>query len=251
MERLEFNNANDIPRPRFGTYDINLDIENLNAEASTLLSTDKIKNTGSKKLNKFCNVSPDTKTHLWNYLNHTLDFFYDWNFEFFQSGEPAGLHTDYLAIPNEWRPEDEKGVISRDCHLIVGVIIPLEWNCKQPYTVNYDKVTDVPRKLIYRNGEMRYADNNEIYHYRDKWEYDNEVLKYNPKGSLYHREYADLKVHSVYEWKVGTMMVFDTTRWHSSSWFLSTNDIVDNSNEYKRSIIGFGSADVIRKAFQK
>jgi hypothetical protein len=251
MERLEYKNAKDIPRPIFGTYDTELDIEKLNNEAVNLLSSDKIKYTGLKNHNKFCNVSTPTKFFLWEYLNNKLNFFYDWNFEYFQSSEPAGLHTDYLAIPNKWRMEDEEGIISRDCHLVVGVIIPLEWNCKQPYTINYNKTTDIPRKIIYRKGEMRYADNNEIVHYRDKWEYDEKVLKYNPKGTLYHREYADLKVHSVYEWKLKTMMIFDTSRWHSSSWFLSTNDLPESPVEYKRSIIGFGSADVIREEFQK
>ena len=39
-------------------------------------------------------------------------------------------------------------------------------------------------------------------------------------------------------------MVFDTRRWHSSSWFLTDNKLPDVSTEYKRAIIGFGSTDV-------
>jgi hypothetical protein len=94
---------------------------------------------------------------------------------------------------------------------------------------------------------MRYIDNDEICEYRDKWEYDNEALTYNPKGTEYYKEYADLKVDSVYEWKIGTAMIFDTRRWHSSSWFLKDDSLPDVSTEYKRSIIGFGSISMNKR----
>ena len=41
-------------------------------------------------------------------------------------------------------------------------------------------------------------------------------------------------------------MIFDTKRWHSSSWFLSDNNFPEVSTEYKRAIIGFASIDVDR-----
>ena len=41
-------------------------------------------------------------------------------------------------------------------------------------------------------------------------------------------------------------MIFDTRRWHSSSWFLNEKMLPDVSKEYKRSIIGFASIDVDR-----
>jgi hypothetical protein len=99
---------------------------------------------------------------------------------------------------------------------------------------------------------MRYKDTNEVVDYRGspnwwEWKYDQEVLKYNPIGSGYVGEYANLKVDSVYKWELGTMMLFDPARWHSSSWFLSTRKIPDNfesSVEYKRAIIGFGTKNV-------
>ena len=115
---------------------------------------------------------------------------------------------------------------------------------KQPYTINYNRVEESPRKVIFRKGEMRYTDNDEVINYRDKKELDEEVAKYNPKGTEYYKLYQDLKVHSVYEWKLGTAMVFDTSRWHSSSWFLTDNKLPDASTEYKRAIIGFGSTDI-------
>lgn len=233
---------NDI---RYGSYDIDLDIEKCNAESTTLLQGDGVKTSGMNNFNRFISVPPSTKFFLTKYLNTNLGTTFDWNFEYFQSGEPAGLHTDYVSVPNSWRPKEE-GMITHDCHIVIGVIIPLEWNCKQPYTVNYDKRSDVPRKMMFKRGEMRYVDNDEVFSYRTKWEYDPEVMLYNPMNTQYHKEYADLKLHSVYEWKLGTMMVFDTARWHSSSWYLSTDTIPEVSTEYKRSIIGFGSIDVDR-----
>jgi hypothetical protein len=61
---------------------------------------------------------------------------------------------------------------------------------------------------------------------------------------LYRQQYADLKVHEEYEWKLGTMLVFDTQRWHSSSWFLSAPALQDEVVEYKRSIVAFGNLTV-------
>jgi hypothetical protein len=92
--------------------------------------------------------------------------------------------------------------------------------------------------MIYRKGEMRYMDNDEVFKYRpddmQDWWYDDEVLRYNPMHTQYHKEYACLNVHSVYEWKCDTMMVFDTARWHSSSWFLQTDELTTGSHEYKQ-----------------
>lgn len=221
----------------YGSHNINIDIDYHKTQFRSLLEEQKCKVTGLKGHNLFCNVPKNDKKILQDYMVDRLGQFNDWNFDYFHSGEPAGLHTDYETVP--W---DDKV----DCQVIVGCIIPLEWNCKQPYTVNYNRVSDIPRKLMYRQGEMRYRDNDEIFEYRTNWNYDEEVLKYNPKDCLYAKEYADLKVHSVYEWKIGTMMLFDTARWHSSSWFLSTPDIQEMSKEWKRAIIGFGSIDVQR-----
>lgn len=249
MNSREYNDIKDVPNINFGTYNFDLDIDLYKEEARDLLGSDKVKYTGANGVNLFCKTSSETKEKLSIYLNDTIGLDFDWNFEYFRSSEPAGLHTDYVSFENSWKPK-EMNVITHDCHLVVGVIIPLEWNCKQPYTINYNKKSDVPRKLIYRKGEMRYVDNNEIVSYRDKWEYDPEVLKYNPEGTEYFREYADLKVHSAYKWTVSTMMVFDTSRWHSSSWFLTTDKVINPPQEYKQSIIGFGSIDVIREEFR-
>lgn len=229
----------------YGNHDIDLDVGKHSAESELMLQGDRVKTSGMNNLNRFISVPRDVKSQLAAYVNGKLGTTFDWNFEYFRSGEPAGLHTDYLSVPNSWRPKEE-GMITHDCHIVVGIIIPLDWNCKQPYTVSYDRVSTVPRKLMFKRGEMRYVDNDEIVPYRTKWEYDPEVMKYNPTNTQYHKEYADLKLHSVYEWKKGTMLVFDTARWHSSSWYLSTDTIPETSTEYKKSIIGFGSIDVDR-----
>lgn len=222
----------------FGEYKFDNNLNYHIQKSEKVLTSSDVKKTGNKNLNLFFPItSNDVRRDLEAYLNKTIDGKFFWNFEYFQSGEPAGLHTDYEIKP--WNNLN-------DSRIDIGVIIPLSWNCKKPYTVMYDKVSDIPRKLIFRRNELRYKDTDEVFEYRDKWEYDDRVLEYNPRGTLYYRQYADLKLHSAYEWQVGTMLVFDTKRWHSSSWFLSTDDLPDTITEYKRSIIGFGSIDVPR-----
>tara|TARA_B110000503_G_scaffold143370_1_gene244411 strand:+ start:445 stop:1185 length:741 start_codon:yes stop_codon:yes gene_type:complete len=230
--------------PGYGTYSLDFDPLMFIDEAYTTFNSPDAKRSGRNDFNRFNNTSKETKQFLSEYWNSELNLDYDWNWEYFHSGEPAGLHTDYTSFPNSWRPNKE--YITHDCHLVLGVIIPLEWNCKQPYTVMYDRVTTEPRKMIYRRGEMRYMDTDEVVAYREQYSYDPEVEVYNPKGTQYHGEYADLKFHSAYAWSVGTCVAFDTRRWHSSSWFLDTSTLLEVSTAYKRSIIGFASIDVDR-----
>ena len=235
----EYNND----RPNFGSVELDFDPLQFIEEARNTWESPDAKRSGRNNFNRFNSVSTDTKKWLHTNWNNKLGIDYDWNWEYFHSGEPAGLHTDYTSFPNSWRGKD---VITHDCYIVLGIIIPLEWNCTQPYTVNYDRVSDEPRKLMYRQGEMRYLDDNSVYDYRSDWYYDPEVLKYNPKETQYHKEYADLKFHSAYTWRIGTAMLFDTRRWHSSSWFLDTPSVPEVSTEHKRSIIGFASIDVDR-----
>ena len=219
---------------QYGTYSHELNVDQHNTNAQALFKSNNIKYTGAKNFNYFIDVPNDVNKTLSNYFSDKLGHF-DWAFQYFHSGEPAGLHTDYTVVP--W---DDKV----ECRVDVGVIVPLEWNCKQPYTINYNRVEEQPRKVVFRKGEMRYTDNNEIINYRQENQLDQEVAKYNPGGTEYYKLYYDLKVHSVYKWEQGTAMVFDTRRWHSSSWFLTDNKLPDVSTEYKRAIIGFGSTDV-------
>lgn len=232
-----------------------IDIEYHKLNFRNILEVGGGKITGANDLNRFCKLEPqEQRKFLSTYINNFIGKKLDWGWEYFHSGEPAGLHTDferhYYNKPDCW--EGRNGDITHYNEIVLGIIIPLEWNSRQPYTVNYDRVAMEPRKLMYRQGEMRYKDTNEIIEYRGspnwwEWTYDNEVIKYNPIGCGYLGEYANLKVHSAYKWELGTMMIFDTARWHSSSWFLSTRSIPDSyelSKEYKRAIIGFGSRNV-------
>jgi len=233
----------DADRPEYGTYNLDFNPHQFLSEAHTVYNSPTAKTSGRNNFNRFNNVSPDTKKWLHSHWNKQLGMDYDWNWEYFHSGEPAGLHTDYTSVPNSWRDGEE---ITHDCYIVLGIIIPLEWTCKQPATVNYNMLATEPRKLMYRQGEMRYLDDNSIYSYRSDWEYDEQVLHYNPRGTEYFKEYADLGFHSSYEWNLGSCIVFDTRRWHSSSWFLSDERMPEASTEYKRSIIGFASIDVDR-----
>lgn len=244
---IGFKNLDDYYKkhtPRYGTYELEFDPLQFINEAHDVYNSPNAKRSGRNNYNRFNNTSKETKSWLSEYWNDVLGLDYDWNWEYFHSGEPAGLHTDYLSFPNSWKPNKE--YITHDCHLVLGVIIPLEWNCKQPHTVMYDRISHEPRKMIYRRGEMRYMDTDEVVEYRTKYEYDPQVLEYNPIDTNYAKEYADLKFHSVYTWRIGSAVVFDTKRWHSSSWFLSEKMLPETSTEYKRSIIGFASVDVDR-----
>ena len=167
-------------RPSYGSYDIDFDPLQFLSEAHATYENKNAKVSGRNDFNRFNNVSKETKKYLVDYWNKKFDLDYDWNWEYFHSGEPAGLHTDYLCFPNSWKPNKDQ--ITHDCYIVLGIIIPLEWTCKQPYTINYDKVSQIPRKLKYKKKEMRYQDNDEIYEYRKDYLYDDEVLKYNPKG---------------------------------------------------------------------
>jgi hypothetical protein len=231
-------------RPKYGSWRLRFDPMQFLPEARATWNSPDAKRSGRNDFNRFNNTSQDTKRWLSAHWNEQLGLDYDWNWEYFHSGEPAGLHTDYLSFPNSWKPN--KDVITHDCYLVLGIIIPLEWNCKQPYTVNYDKLSDVPRKMLYRKGEMRYIDNDEVFEYRTERVLDPALAEYNPEHTEYSKEYLDLKLHSVYQWNIGTCMVFDTRRWHSSSWFLSDDRVPKISTEHKRSIIGFASVDVDR-----
>jgi len=222
----------------FGKHLLNFDVKYFINQLEDYRSNPNRKVSGLKDNNYFVNIDPHDNKKLENFLNKRLDLEFNWNFEFFHSGEPVGLHTDYTIEP--WDKETS-------CEVLVGVIIPLDWNTmKTPYTVNYNRTVDIPRKMMYKGGEMRYLDNNEVFSYRTLGDFDDEVLQFQPRDCEYINEYADLKIHSVCSWEIGAMILFDTKRWHSSSWFTESKTIVENSREYKEALVGFGSRDVPR-----
>ena len=237
-----------------GSHLIDIDIEWHKRALEDAIKTGDCKIRGANDLNRFAKIPDKSRIEeLNNILDSRMGIRMDWTWEYFHSGEPAGLHTDYVSETYAHPQEPD----TRDSHTIkiaAGIIIPLEWNTKGcvPYTVNYDRMETTGSKLIYKHGEMRHVKNLEdVVHYRGNdwkfWHYDPEVLKYHPIASGYLTEFAELKVHSAYEWKLGTMMLFDPARWHSSSWFLSSKFIpasYEKASEYKRAIVGFGTITI-------
>ena len=92
---------------------------------------------------------------------------------------------------------------------------------------------------------MRYLDNNEIIDYRINKNITSDIENYIPKECEMYEQMQDIEIQDVYKWEVGTYMLFDTRRWHSSSWYSSSNKYKDlDLTEYKRSIIGFATVSV-------
>ena len=115
------------------------------------------------------------------------------------------------------------------------------------YTINYENMQLEPRKMMFRKDDMIYLDTKEAFKYRQEFPmWDKRVLKHHPHGTEYFDTYGDMRWHSEFEWERGRMILFDTRRWHSSSWWTTSSDIIPNSPEYKESLTGFGSVDVPR-----
>ncbi len=195
----------------------------------------KFKRTGYKERNRFLKMGPSETKQLNEYLNDKHNTNLKWSFDFFHSCTPLVLHTDYMI--------DKEGY-----EIVAGCIIPLDWNCKQPYTLNFNKVQQEPRKLMYRpdftskypKAEMRYLDNkDELVDYITDGVPCPGIEKYVPKTCEMYEQMKDIEIESVYEWKIGTYMLFDTRRWHSSSWYSRFNTFEESTEDYKRSIIGF------------
>jgi hypothetical protein len=202
-------------------------------------NSDIKKRSGRKQHNYFTQITNAQNKLLMDELNTRLGHHFDWRFEFHHSGEPANLHTDYAVFP--WEDTKER-------HIVVGCIIPLDWKCiRTPYTVMYDKMSYIPRKLIYQKGDMVYQDNKEKFPYRQEFPmYDDRIMRHHPKGTEYFKTYGDLRLHSEYRWNMNKMLVFDTRRWHSSSWFTKSAIVPDVEIEYKESLVGFGQIYVPR-----
>ena len=224
----------------FGSYKLkNFKSFNVLIENCSIILNDKdidFKHTGHNLVNRFCLIEKEYNNELESFLNKTHNTNYEWTFEYFHSAAPVGLHTDY-----------DRKVYSRGGHfeIVAGFIAPCTWTCKQPYTINYNKEQSEPRKLIYKQGHMRYLDNNEIIDYRINKNITSDIENYIPKECEMYEQMQDIEIQDVYKWEVGTYMLFDTRRWHSSSWYSSSNKYKDlDLTEYKRSIIGFATVSV-------
>jgi hypothetical protein len=65
------------------------------------------------------------------------------------------------------------------------------------------------------------------------------IEQYVPKTCEMYEQMKDIEIESVYKWEIGTYMLFDTRRWHSSSWYSRFNTFEESTEDYKRSVIGF------------
>jgi hypothetical protein len=233
--KIEYNPEN-IP---FGEYPTVSSIDIFKNGIHDFRKSDTKKKSGLKKNNYFAPITDAENKLLMDELNALMNYRFDWAFEFFHSGEPANLHTDNATVP--WDDETE-------CQVVIGCIIPLAWNCyRHPYTVCFDKISDVPRKLMFCGGNMVYQDNKEIFEYRQEFPmWDKRVMDHHPRGTEYFETHGDLRWHSDYKWDKSTMLVFDASRWHSSNWWAKAGTVSEIDSEYKESLIGFGSIDVPR-----
>ena len=226
----------------FGSYDLNSfeDFDFLIKNCPKTLDNKDIdfKYTGQNSVNRFCRIEKEVNKELESFLNNKHNTNYDWTFEYFHSSAPVGLHTDYdkRVYPNP----DKDGI--RYYEIVTGFIAPIEWTCKQPYTITYNKIQQEPRKLMYKQKQMKYLDTNEVINYRTTGKITNNIEKYVPEDCAMYEQMQDIEIHDVYKWKIGTYMLFDTKRWHSSSWYSSKEKYDDlDLSEYKRSIIGFAT----------
>lgn len=218
----------------FGQHDIDINLDIWKDKFTKIKKITSPKMSGVHKGNKHYKFLQEDRDILTEKMNNLFDTNLNWFFEFFYATEPVGLHNDYLQ--QYWDEQSD----TRD---IAGILIPIEWNCKQPYTIFFDKFSE-GNKLIFRKGEMRDYKTNDVVEYRPTGIVNEEIKKYHPIGSSLHKQFADLKLKEVYAYKKNTAYVFDTRQWHSSSWFLDKLTVEPDRLEYKLIITGFGAIPV-------
>lgn len=220
----------------FGEYKINIDRKSWLKKYKVYSESTEPKISGMYKGNKHYKIAQDDRALLSNIINKLCKRKLNWFFEFFYATEPVGLHNDYLQ--QYWDEESD----TRD---VSGVLIPIDWSCKQPYTIFFDKFTDTG-KLIYRQGEMRDHKTNEIYHYRDSNVIEKEIDYFHPPRSEFRRQFENLRIDKAYLYQKDTIFIFDTRQWHSSSWFLEDLTVKPYRTEYKLIISGFGALNIYK-----
>tara|TARA_R100000278_G_scaffold122830_1_gene110134 strand:- start:37 stop:531 length:495 start_codon:yes stop_codon:yes gene_type:complete len=126
------------------------------------------------------------------YMNKHMPYFKGrWDFEFFHSDVHVSYHTDTI-LGNDGD---------------IGFILPLDWEGHKPATIMYNWWSD-RRVMFAGNGEIRYADNNEL--------------------ALLVREIPS--VDFTFEWDKQKALIFDCKQLHSARAF---------KDSWKEFIIGF------------
>lgn len=230
---------------RYGSVNLAelLDVSSLSTEADHLLNSSPLKKfRGRNDLNVYVRVPEHTALQLSAAASNLTTQYYDWTWEYYRSGEPVGMHTDYKSFDNVWYQSDPARKLQ--CHVVLGLLVPLSWTSKQPYTLFFDKFSSRDKKLIFSKGHMRYQESGEIVEYQTDLLYDPAVLEHIPEHVEYGNQSADLKLHNVYKWQVNTGCFFDTRQWHASSWFLEETSCPPMVTKSKTGIIGFASINV-------
>lgn len=222
-----------IDQMKFGNQCLDIDLDKWIEKFYKIYKdkSDDFKISGAFKGNTHYKFTLDDRISFAKDIPFIRDSKLQWFFEFFYATEPVGLHNDYLLT------NMSNGDIIRDK---IGILIPLEWNSKQPYTLFFDKFTE-DSKLIFRKGEMRHHKTNEVYSYRHSDDIDKEIDFYQPIGSKNRRQYIDLKIVDIFTYKKNYSYVFDTRQWHSGSWFIDNLTGEPEEKKYKLIISGFGS----------
>ena len=220
----------------YGKRQLDIDIQQWKDKFYNSYIQNDFKKSGVNKGNRHYKFTQDDRELFTKIINPLCNIKLNWFFEFFYATEPVGLHNDYLQ--QYWDEESD----TRD---VAGVLVPLDWDSKLPYTIFFDKFTE-DTKLIFRKGEMRNYKTDEIYHYRDTEEVDAEIDFYHPPKTTLRKQFANLKIESVYPYEKNTGYIFDTRQWHSGSWFLNSTTVEPDRTEYKLIISGFGALNIYK-----
>lgn len=213
-----------------GVFNLENDIDYLVSQFDYYLNTGEKKYRGHNNRNLYIHITSDLHDLLEQELTSAVGEHLYWNFDFFKSYIPVTLHNDYF--------------VRRESEVIVGVIIPLYWSCKQPYTLMFNKFSD--EKCIYFDGMMRHHETGQPWPGQKTWPFTSpnvskDIVKHIPKGTMYYKHFRDIELTEEYKWTTGTGFLFDTKQWHSSSWFVDGRHVDDNDDQFKLSIVGFGA----------
>ena len=83
----------------FGSHKLDWSTDVWRSKAQKAFANKDAKVTGGHNRNLFYKISGEDETFLSSYFNEKIDEKFDWKFEYFHSGEPASIHTDYDTIP--------------------------------------------------------------------------------------------------------------------------------------------------------
>lgn len=222
-----------------GDHKSPFDHQELLALCKNDLSNQNLKRKIRGNGNIFLSISPELKKYIRDGLS-TIPHFNEmwWEIELLISRDPVGVHNDRNVYDNDHTVVDdvlgEFNINGTLCDR--GFIIPLEWDCRKPYTITYDK-TYAKEKIIHRQGRYQNVAGNAIELdltpelLINQHDYD---LYFGDKSSGWANQLLGLRIDKAHEWRTDQVIVFESDRLHSSSNFRI------NGDSYKMSINGLG-----------